>query len=154
MRLCWSLTALLAIALGVGLYLFVVRGAVAPASDGRTAILLAPGERDLVLAEMRAFLQSTQTILASASQGDLGPAVAAARQVGIQAQHGVPASLMGKLPLGFKTLGLDTHRRFDQLALNTEQMGDPAQTLRELSELLTNCVGCHAAFRIDLAPGQ
>jgi hypothetical protein len=149
MRLCWILTALLAVALATALYLFVIRGSVAPASDGRTAILLAPGERDLVLAEMRAFLASTQTILASASKGELSPAVAAARHVGAQAQNGVPTSLMGKLPLGFKTLGLDTHRRFDQLALNAEQMADPAQTLQELGELLANCVGCHAAFRID-----
>ena len=40
MRSCWSLTALLALALGVALYLFVIRGSVAPAGDGRTAILL------------------------------------------------------------------------------------------------------------------
>jgi hypothetical protein len=154
MRLCWTLTLLLAVALATAAYLFVIRGSVAPASDGRTAILLAPGERDLVLAEMRAFLASTQTILTSAAKGELTPAVAAARHVGAQAQQGVPASLMGKLPIGFKTLGLDTHRRFDQLALNAEQMGDPAQTLRELGELMANCVGCHAAFRIDLAGSE
>jgi hypothetical protein len=154
MRLCWSLTALLALALGIVLYLFVVSGSVAPASDGRTAILLAPGERDLVLTEMRAFLQSTQTIIASVSTSDLGAAAAAARQVGAQAQQGVPASLMGKLPIGFKTLGLDTHRRFDQLALNAEELGDPAQTLQDLGELMANCVGCHAAFRIDVDAGQ
>ncbi len=151
MRLCWSLAALSAVALGITLYLFVVRGSVAPASDGRTAIALEQGERDLVLAEMRAFLQSTQTILASASKGELGPAAAAARQVGAQAQQGVPTSLMGKLPMEFKTLGLDTHRRFDQLALNAEELGDAEQTLQELGELLANCVGCHAAYRIDVS---
>jgi len=154
MRLCWTLTALFTIALGAALYLFVIRGSVAPASDGRTAILLAPGERDLVLAEMRAFLASTQTILVSATNGDLGAAATAARQVGAKAQQGVPASLMGKLPIGFKTLGLDTHRRFDQLALNAEELGDPGQTLQELGELMANCVGCHAAFRIDVDASQ
>jgi len=78
MRLCWTLTVVLALALGAAVFLFGIRGSVAPASDGRTAILLEPAERDLVLAEMRAFLQSTQA-----------------------------------------------------------------------SDLLNNCVGCHAAFRID-----
>jgi hypothetical protein len=149
MRLCWTLTALLALALAATLYLFIVRGSVAPASDGRTAILLDPGERDLVLAEMRAFLQATQGVLVAATKGDPAGAAAAARGVGAAAQRGVPASLMGKLPLGFKQLGFDTHSRFDQLALDAEALGDPAQTLTALGELMSNCVACHAAFRID-----
>lgn len=151
MRLCCSLALACALALGVCLYLFVFRGAVAPSSDGRIAILLTPGERDLVLAEMRAFLASTQTILSAAAQGELAPAVAAARQVGAQAQTGVPASLMGKLPIEFKTLGLATHRAFDQLALDAQDLGDPDQTLEALAEILAKCVGCHAAYRIDVA---
>ena len=149
MRLCWTLTALLALALAATLYLFIVRGSVAPASDGRTAILLDPGERDLVLAEMRAFLQATQGVLVAATKGDPAGAAAAAQVVGAAAQRGVPASLMGKLPLGFKQLGFDTHSRFDQLALDAEALGDPAQTLGALGELMSNCVACHAAFRID-----
>ncbi|MGA7983050.1 MAG: hypothetical protein WCA32_22845 [Chromatiaceae bacterium] len=151
MRLCWSLAALSILALGITLYLFVIRGSVVPASDGRTAILLAPGERDLVLAEMRAFLQSTQTIIVSAARHDLAPAIRAAHQVGAQAQRAVPTSLMGKLPLAFKSLGLDTHRRFDQLAQNAQDLGDPTQTLSELGDLMNNCIACHAAYRIDPA---
>ncbi len=151
MRLCWTLTALFALALATSLYLFLVRGSVAPASDGRTAVLLEPGERDLVLAEMRAFLQATQAVLVSANQGDLATAATAARKVGTAAQHAVPASLIGKLPLEFKRLGFDTHARFDQLALDATDLGDPSQTLTALGELMSNCVGCHAAFRIDVA---
>jgi hypothetical protein len=149
MRLCWTLTALLALALAGTLYLFLVRGSVVPVSDGRTAILLDPVERDLVLAEMRAFLQATQGVLVAATKGDLAAAAAAARGVGAAAQRGVPASLVGKLPLGFKQLGFDTHGRFDQLALDAEGLGDADQTLTALGELMSNCVACHAAFRVD-----
>jgi hypothetical protein len=149
MRLCWTLVLLLAAALAAAIYIFGIRGATAPASDGRTAILLEPGERDLVLAEMRAFLQATQGILVAASKDDTAGAATAARAVGMAAQRGVPASLMGKLPLGFKQLGFDTHGRFDQLALDAESLGDPGQTLNALGDLLANCVACHAAFRID-----
>ena len=149
MRLCWTLTAVLALGLAATLYLFVVRGSVAPASDGRTAILLEPAERDLVLGEMRAFLTATQAVLVGATKGDLPVAADAARQVGVAAQHQVPASLMGKLPLGFKRLGFDTHSRFDQLALDAGSLGDANQTLAALGELMSNCVACHAAFRID-----
>ena len=64
----------------------------------------------------------------------------------------MPASLIGKLPIAFKKLGFDTHDRFDQLALNTEQLGDTGNVLPELAQLMQNCVACHAAYRIDLEP--
>jgi hypothetical protein len=59
---------------------------------------------------------------------------------------------MGKLPLAFKQLGLETHSGFDALALDAEQLGDPAHTLTQLAGLLQNCVACHAAYRITTAP--
>ncbi len=148
-RLCWLLTLTFAVATAALVYLFVIRGATVPATDGRTAILLAPGERDLVLAEMRGFLVAVQGITRAAADQDLAAAAAAARQVGAAAQHGVPASLIGKLPLGFKTLGFNTHERFDQLALDAEQFGDARQVSGALAALLQNCVSCHAAFRIE-----
>ncbi len=151
MRWCWTLAALLALVLALLVYLFLL-GIVAPASDGRTAVLLSKEERDLVLKEMRAFLAATQQILAAATGGeDLRPAVQAARAVGMPAREDIPFPLVAKLPLGFKRLGLDTHRRFDQLALDAEQFGDPQQILQALGELLQNCVGCHAAYRIEVS---
>jgi hypothetical protein len=81
---------------------------------------------------------------------DLAASAAAARKAGVAAQGGVPASLVAKLPIGFKQLGFDTHSRFDQLAMDAEDLGDPMQVLESLSVLLRNCVTCHAAYRIDL----
>ena len=74
-----------------------------PASDGRTAILLTPGERDLVLTEMRGFLSAVQAITQAVVDQDAGrpPRPLRARSGGA-AQQGVPASLVGKLPLEFK----------------------------------------------------
>ena len=43
-------------------YVFVIRGSVAVSDDGRTAIVISAGERDLVLAEMRGFLESLEAI--------------------------------------------------------------------------------------------
>ncbi len=53
--------------------------------------------------------------------------------------------------MGLKQLGLDTHRKFDRLALDVEQLGDKRQTLEQLGTLLRNCVGCHAAYRLVVA---
>jgi hypothetical protein len=148
---CWA-AAFFLVVLGALGYKLVVVGETAPASDGRSAILLTPGERDLVLAEMRAFLQAVQAITQAVSEGDAARAASAARAVGAAAAAEVPLSLMAKLPLGFKELGLSTHRAFDQLALDAEQMGDTAPIQAQLATLLNNCVACHAAFRIDPAP--
>ncbi len=150
-KLCLPLLGILFAAVIGMAYLFVWRGNVLPASDGRTAILLEAGERDLVLAEMRAFLQAVQQISSGVAADDMTEIREAARGVGAAAQQAVPASLVGKLPLEFKTLGFDTHQRFDQLALDAAELGDKTYALRQLAELMQNCVGCHAAYRIDTA---
>jgi len=148
--LCCIAALILAATTGAFAYLFLWRGEVAPASDGRTAILLAPSERDLVLSEMRAFLQASRQILDAASRGAVDDIAEAARSVGATAQHAVPASLVGKLPAEFKMLGFDTHSQFDILAADAEKLGDPTHSLQQLAGLMRNCVACHAAYRIDL----
>ncbi len=148
-KLSWSVSGLLFVALIVMVYKFVVVGTVAPASDGREALLLEAGERDLILSEMRVFLASVQAITDGVSNDDMDKVVEAARSVGAAAQQEVPASLMGKLPLSFKKLGFDTHRQFDMLALDAEQLGDPEYTLKQLATLMNNCVACHSIYRID-----
>ena len=147
--ICCTASVLLALILAFLGYQFIVVGQTQPSADGRSAILLSPGERDLVLAEMRTFLQSVQRITQALTTDDMDEVAGAAREVGAAAADGVPVSLMAKLPIGFKTLGLSTHRAFDQLALDAEQLGDPAHSLSQLAALQSNCVGCHAAFRIQ-----
>lgn len=149
---CWLVCVLMAIALGGVVYRFVIQGSVTPGTDGRAAILLEPGERDLVLSEMRVFLESTQQILAGIAEDDLANAARHARRSGRAAQQAVPGSLMGKLPLAFKQMGLATHTGFDELALDAEQLGDRDHTLTQLAGLLQNCVACHASYRIATVP--
>ncbi len=148
-RLCWPLALLFALATLVLAYTFLIQGSSLPARDGRQAILLSPGERDLVLAEMRGFLVAVQQITAALARDDLAAAAVAARKVGAGHQP-PPASLIGKLPLAFKRLGFDTHDRFDRLALDTEALADPQHSLAALAELMQNCVGCHAAWRFGV----
>ncbi|MCW8905124.1 hypothetical protein [Sedimenticola sp.] len=153
-KFCWgSLTALLLVAAFFG-YKFVYQGDTVTMSDGRLAIQLNSSERDLVLAEMRAFVDTLQAITQGIAREDLAQAAGAARNAGMAAQSGVPVSLAGKLPMEFKKLGLDTHRKFDQLALDAEQMEDPSHTLTQLSKLMQNCVGCHATYRIAIGNPQ
>lgn len=153
-KLCWALLLLAVIVNGGLVYKFFIAGETLVASDDRQSLRLEPGERDMVLGEMRMFLKATRQIVQSATEDDAKGIARAASSVGRAAQQAVPGSLMKKLPLEFKTLGLDTHAKFDQLALDAESFGDSATSLKQLATLLQNCVACHEAYRIDAATMQ
>lgn len=146
---CFSIILLLLVIITGGVYKFIFQGSTAESSDGRISILLDPKERDLVLAEMRAFLISVQEINSAIAEDNLKLVSESARKVGKAAQGEVPGSLIGKLPLEFKKLGFDTHQKFDQLALDTDDLGDSNHALSQLSILMQNCVACHETYRID-----
>lgn len=154
-KFAWTLAAVLAVAVGLLLYSFVWRGQVLPAgNDGRVAIALEAGERDLVLAEMRTFLHSVQLITDGVAREDMQQVTEAARRSGLAAQGSVPPGLMAKLPGAFKVQGMDTHSRFDAVALDAEQLGDPTHTLTQMGALMQNCVACHAAYRFETVQGK
>lgn len=149
-RFCWTAVVVLALTLAGFLYKFVVQGQVTESNDGRTAILLDKDERDLVLSEMRVFLESLQQITGGITRDDMQLVATSARKSGMGAQTQVPGSLVGKLPLPFKQLGFDTHKKFDELALDAEQLGDRDHTLSQMNALLDNCVACHATYRFEI----
>ena len=148
-KFCWGVVAVLVLISTGVIYKFVIQGDVMESADGRTAIQLDNNERDFVLSEMRVFLQSVQQITSGISGNDMQLVAEYARKSGRNAQLEVPGSLVGKLPLAFKKLGFDTHAKFDELALDAEQLGDRDHTLSQMSALLKNCVACHAAYRFD-----
>lgn len=149
-RFCWATVVILAL-ISTGItYKFVFQGDVTESNDGRTAILLDKSERDLVLSEMRVFLESLQQITSGISNDDMQLVATSARKSGMGAQTEVPGSLVGKLPLPFKQLGFDTHTKFDELALDAEQLGDRDHTLSQMNALLNNCVACHATYRFEI----
>lgn len=151
-KLCWTLLLAALLVIGAMAYKFIISGETLDAEDGRQSLMLEAGERDLILTEMRMFLETAQKIIHAANEDDAEAIASAARAVGRAAQNDVPGSLMKKLPLEFKKLGFDTHSKFDQLAMDAEQFGDPATSLKQLAALMQNCVACHAAYRVDATP--
>ncbi len=133
-----------------GAYKFIFEGSTSESTDGRKEILLNDNERNLVLTEMRAFLASVQQINQGLAENNMARVEEYARKSGKAATGGMPGTLMGKLPLAFKKLGFDTHAKFDQLAMDANDLGDRDHTLQQLSTLMENCVACHAAYRINL----
>lgn len=153
-RLQLAIIVALLLVIAAMAYKFVVAGSTEPASDGRVAIVLEPGERDFVLAEMRGFLGGLQQMTAALASGDMKAAAAAARPMGMSAAHSAPVGLVGKLPLEFKTLAFSTHRDFDAIALDADSLGDPKHTLSQLSATMQKCVACHSSYQFKLPPGQ
>ena len=147
---CFAIIVLLLLVITGGIYKFIFQGSVSDNTDGRSAIHLNSGERDLVLAEMRSFLTSVQQITKGISENDMKLVAEYARKSGKSAQAEVPGTLIGKLPLQFKKLGGDTHKKFDQLAMDAEDLEDGGHALEQLSTLMQNCVSCHAIYRIDI----
>jgi len=120
-----------------------------PQTDTRHLILLTKSDKNLVLTEMRLFLDNIQKIIDAIAREDMPAVVKYARKVGIAEQQQAPASLRNKLPLHFKKLGRDTHQKFDALALNAKDLADSQFALEQLSELMQNCVACHSAYKIN-----
>lgn len=148
---CTIIIVFLLIVIVGGIYKFIFQGSVSESTDGRMAIHLNAGETDLVLGEMRMFLESVQQIIKGANENDMKLVAEAARRVGKAAQEAVPGTLMGKLPIEFKKLGFDTHTKFDQLAMDAEDVQDSSHALAQLTTLMQNCVGCHSAYRLDIS---
>lgn len=119
-----------------------------PPSDEREAIRLTPGERDFVLHEMRNFLQNVQGIVSALAEDKPADVAKEARASGMGDRGHVPRSLMMKLPQQWRMLGMDTHGRFDALALEADGIAGRKQMMSQLAAILANCNGCHAAYRL------
>jgi hypothetical protein len=124
--------------------------------DERSALALTSSEKAYVLAQMRYFVESIQTISAGLADGDHAAAVEAAAARGLKRNQNDPAfpqTLSAKLPMDWKQFGGSTRRGFDTLADTIGKNEDPRPSLKELGEVMKNCVACHASYHIvDAAP--
>ncbi len=57
-------------------------------------------------------------------------------------------SLMLKLPLPLKQLGMSVHRDFDELADAIAAGATSQQILQRLSAITTRCLACHEMYQI------
>ena len=115
----------------------------------RTPISMTAAGKAHIHQEMRLFLATTQKIVGAAAANDMKAVAVAARAAGVAAAHEVPAGLRARLPPEFKKLGQATHQGFDDLARDAESLGDANHALKQLGQVMDNCVSCHAMFRIE-----
>jgi len=127
---------------------FFIRGNTVAGNDNRTAVVLGAGERDMILSEMRNLLGGVQGILDGINHGDMKQTASAARAVGMASAVDVNPALMAKLPLPFKQLGMSVHHEMDDLAQAAESGKSAAELQAMLTNTLSKCVSCHAAWQL------
>lgn len=130
---------------------FFVKGLTETGVDGRTEILLAPAERDQILAEMRQLLKAVDGVVKGLgeAQPDRKPMETAARVAGMGMAVDVEPALMAKLPLPFKQLGMSIHKDMDALADAVAGEETPRQLLQRLSSMTARCTACHDMYRFS-----
>lgn len=116
--------------------------------DHRQAIAVTSEERDMVLAEMRVFLESIEGILEAVNSGKPATAAEPARRSGMLATQHMPRAMMQKLPPEFRMLGMETHKKFDAIAQEAQQLADKDGILKGVGSVLTNCTTCHKGYRL------
>jgi cytochrome c556 len=151
-KFCGITISLLLVIIGAMVVNFAVLGKTEEGVDGRTAILLAEGERVKVLSEMREFLSAVQMITTAVVDEDMDTVAKTARGVGQEAAEAVEQAMFAKLPLEFKTLGFSVHNDFDQIATDAEVLRDPQHTLEQLGTVMGKCVACHTIYQIKIEP--
>ncbi len=133
------------------IYFFIFRGEVTQElDDSRSAIMMQKNDKELVLSEMRGFLESVQQIHDGIVNNNPEQIIAGSHVSGDAAVQHVPKGLLKALPLGFKQLGFDTHDAFDEIAKIAKENYDQKTLQLKLNSVLNNCVTCHRAYKINL----
>jgi len=140
--------AVLLLVIAAMAYKFIVAGSTQTGEDGRAAVILEPGERALMLREMREFVAGIQLVADALSRDNMRDVAKASRAMGTARTHDAPVAMMAKLPLEFKTLALSTHREFDTMAADAEANATPKHVLAQLADVLQKCVACHASYQV------
>ena len=150
--LCRIALGLWIVTIGVAGWFFV-QGWTTKSTDGRTEIVLAPAERDLILGEMRMLLKAVHGVVTGLAGQDQEANRAqmeqAARSAGMHMAEDVNPALMAKLPLPFKQMGMSIHKDMDALADAIVQKETPQQILQRLSSMTARCTGCHEMYRFS-----
>ena len=146
----WMVATTLSLISIAFVFIFVEVSATNLTADNRTAIVVTSAERERIQTEMRGFLAAVQTIIVANNAGDLNSVAVAARKVGKSSLRPHSPEFAAKLPMPFRKLGMDTHSRFDGLALDAEQFENMTHVSQQLGVLMGNCVACHTTYRLTV----
>ena len=103
-KLPWILAILFFCTSAFMSYMFIFKGSIKIAADGRKSVLLSQKNTDFALQEMRQFLSSVQQITEGTIEGDINKIITAAEKSGGTVIEHTPPSFMRSMPIAFKKL--------------------------------------------------
>jgi cytochrome c556 len=125
----------------------------AMAQDARQKVEMPPMMQEHMLGNMRDHLQTLTDIQAALAKRDFDKAAEVAEQrLGLSSleAHGA-AHLAPYMPKPMQDIGTAMHRaasRFARVAQEAAVKGDMSPVFAGLSEMLRQCVACHATYRL------
>lgn len=122
-----------------------------PASGAaaRAPIQLSASEREHLRLGMRVMLESVEGVTEALADNKMRAVAKPAKKSGMDMVDDAMIAMAMKLPPEFVALSLDTHQKFDALAVEAAEGGTKAGALKHLGEILANCTACHAAYRLS-----
>ena len=101
-----------------------------------------------MLSGMRTYLETTQDIVSALAENKVARVAEIASRSGNKLLSGMNPMTGLKAPVGFTMMSLDTHDKFDKLAEKARRGVSRTEVLADLRDILSNCTGCHAAYRL------
>ena len=118
--------------------------------DNRVVVKYEPDLRDLVLNEMRDYLEVMNEIQQGLAENDPDKIVKAATRQGQISLEATPIRLLKLSPLACKTMGFKGHDIFQAIADSARVNFKRTTTINQLAELTNNCIVCHRTYKIEL----
>ncbi len=117
--------------------------------DTRIVVKYEPDLRDLVLNEMRDYLEVMNEIQQGLAENNPDKIVKAATRQGQISLEATPIRLLKLSPLACKQMGFRGHDIFQSIADSARVNFSKETTINQLAELTNNCIVCHRTYKVE-----
>ena len=148
MRLSWSVAVVFAITATFFAGSVVAKSRASGKDDQRETVTFSHAEAEEMLSGMRTYLETIQDIVSALAENKVARVPEIAARSGNKLLSGMNPMTGLKAPVGFTMMSLDTHDKFDKLAEKAERGVSRTEVLTDLENILSNCTGCHAAYKL------
>ncbi len=116
--------------------------------DVRKTVKYPKDLRDLVMSEMRDYLEVINEIQQGVAENNPEKVIKAAHRQGQASLDDTPARLLKSSPIPCKTMGFKGHHVFQAIEDSARANYSALTVNKQLAELTNNCVVCHRTYKV------